>query len=427
MLSTLLVPEIIVLWAARQWLAARKLSKKYKDRGWITTHGFFAIMGGFMLYDTEDEPICVLRYSQPRKFILLEATFDNYADFIGGISANEIQDRSHSDGFAKFVAVGQTTWFVVQLLARYAETLPITELEIMTVAFAAMNFIIHLCWWNKPQGVGCPIRTYKQPRSPNRPAAVTSQGTSGQKKSIEGTSGHTDEAFPLMQSFADGRNIIDLRTVWHDPAFSNKNPFSDGPTFSKKKPLRSIKNFYGRTDLTFLPSYPEHSPIQAMFLILLYPPLRSLYALECLIGPIEEDEIAHDMSAKNVSSFERITVLESRHSWDQILAFCAGILFGAIHCIAWIFPFPTVTERMLWRSSSIAVVGTPVLFAACQTLPDWKPPKWLGILVLVFMTTILVIYACARLVLIVQALMALRALPLDAYATIHWTTLIPHI
>ncbi|KIK51325.1 hypothetical protein GYMLUDRAFT_103741, partial [Collybiopsis luxurians FD-317 M1] len=50
---------------------------------------------------------------------------------------------SHSDGFAKFMTVGQTAWFVVQLLARKARRLPITELEIMMVAFAAMNVLIY--------------------------------------------------------------------------------------------------------------------------------------------------------------------------------------------------------------------------------------------------------------------------------------------
>ena len=70
----------------------------------------------------------------------------------------EIKDRSHSDGFAKLIAVGQTTWFMVQLLARLTQHLPITELEIMTVAFAAMNILIYFFWWDKPMGVKCHVR-----------------------------------------------------------------------------------------------------------------------------------------------------------------------------------------------------------------------------------------------------------------------------
>ncbi|KAF9065718.1 hypothetical protein BDP27DRAFT_1549503, partial [Rhodocollybia butyracea] len=43
---------------------------------------------------------------------------------------------SHSDGFSKFITVAQTTWLVIQLLARVAQRLPATELEIMTAAYA---------------------------------------------------------------------------------------------------------------------------------------------------------------------------------------------------------------------------------------------------------------------------------------------------
>ncbi|KAI9450594.1 hypothetical protein F5148DRAFT_585948 [Russula earlei] len=50
MLATLFVPEAMIAWAVRQRLAAVQLAKKHEKEGWMTTHGFFAIMGGFMEY-----------------------------------------------------------------------------------------------------------------------------------------------------------------------------------------------------------------------------------------------------------------------------------------------------------------------------------------------------------------------------------------
>ena len=34
--------------------------------------------------------------------------------------------------------------------------------------------------------------------------------------------------------------------------------------------------------------------------------------------------------------------------------------FGGIHCIAWSFAFPSSTEQLLWRISSIAITGIPL-------------------------------------------------------------------
>ena len=38
-------------------------------------------------------------------------------ELITGMLEREVEDRSDSDGFAKFIAVGQISWFVVKLLA----------------------------------------------------------------------------------------------------------------------------------------------------------------------------------------------------------------------------------------------------------------------------------------------------------------------
>ncbi|KIK51329.1 hypothetical protein GYMLUDRAFT_181605 [Collybiopsis luxurians FD-317 M1] len=158
MVVALIAPEVVVLWAARQWFSARKLVKRktieHKDKGWTVSHGFFVLMGGLTRYDGKDL-VQVLRYDELNI---------KEEEFISEMLECEIKDRSHSDGFAKFIAVGQTTWFMVQLLARITRRLPITELEIMTVAFAAMNVPIYFFWWDKPLGLGRHIRI-QEPKS----------------------------------------------------------------------------------------------------------------------------------------------------------------------------------------------------------------------------------------------------------------------
>ncbi|KIK59293.1 hypothetical protein GYMLUDRAFT_169914, partial [Collybiopsis luxurians FD-317 M1] len=54
MLVAFIAPEVMVLWAAREWISVRKLSKRFRAEGWSKKHAFFALMGGFALYDGDD-------------------------------------------------------------------------------------------------------------------------------------------------------------------------------------------------------------------------------------------------------------------------------------------------------------------------------------------------------------------------------------
>jgi hypothetical protein len=73
----------------------------------------------------------------------------------------EIKDRGKSDGLTKLIVLVQTLWFVIQCIARGRQHLPLTELEVVTLAYTMLNFFIYGFWWDKPQNVRCPIRVYK--------------------------------------------------------------------------------------------------------------------------------------------------------------------------------------------------------------------------------------------------------------------------
>ena len=71
------------------------------------------------------------------------------------ITEEEIQDRSKADGLAKGIALLQTTWFIAQCISRTAQGLIITEIELITLAIAALNGLLYFLWWNKPLDVKC--------------------------------------------------------------------------------------------------------------------------------------------------------------------------------------------------------------------------------------------------------------------------------
>ena len=178
-------PEMIITWALRQWLGARRLEKFYKgnqmypiypqilnhkilmldnNRGWTRTHGHFIQMGGFMLFEG-DIPKGVL---SPKGFSELLAA--GKIEF-PTVTVEEIQDRSKADGFSKTIALGQTLWFVAQSIARRAQHLDLTLVELLTLSLAVLNGVMYFLWWNKPMDVRCPIRVYliDKPNEPNMP------------------------------------------------------------------------------------------------------------------------------------------------------------------------------------------------------------------------------------------------------------------
>ena len=76
------------------------------------------------------------------------------------VTVGEIKDRSKTDGFSKTIALGQTLWFIAQCLARIAQHLNLTLVELVTLSLATLNGVIYFLWWHKPLDVRCPIRVY---------------------------------------------------------------------------------------------------------------------------------------------------------------------------------------------------------------------------------------------------------------------------
>ncbi|KAG2755135.1 hypothetical protein P692DRAFT_201783252 [Suillus brevipes Sb2] len=191
MTMALIAPELMITWATIQFLSARDTAKTFNAaqvfntqlhqtrnestlliesptsgrtssshpspphvasgafREWTVTHGFFAWMGGFMLY-FNDKPRATLTPKELQRFVN-EGSVE-----MPVIMEAEIEDRSKSDALSKGIAILQLAWFVLQLIARYIQNLPTTLLEIDTLAVAALTSIAYGLWWKKPKDVRRP-------------------------------------------------------------------------------------------------------------------------------------------------------------------------------------------------------------------------------------------------------------------------------
>ena len=139
-----------------------------------------------------------------------------------------------------------------------------------------------------------------------------------------------------------------------------------------------------------------------------------------------------DLSGKDgVPMFWANSAVDEQIAAD-LITLGVGVCFGAIHCIAWYFSFPTHIELLMWRISSIAITAVPIYISLMFFLAGLLG----GILDLeksayiVFYSAPVIggiLYILARAATLVLAFTSLRDLPPRAYETVHWATFIPHV
>ena len=320
------------------------------DLQWSKTHGFFIIMGGFHLFKrgskrTSDKPISYKEDTPLRPLAAIDLYGDNTTldiDFSSFTvpTEEEIKDRGKSDWLAKSLVLVQTSWFVMQCIARAIEHLPVTHLEIVTLAYAAMNFVIYVFWWNKPLNVNRPVRVFRK---------------------------------------------SDVR-----------EPISEAPILSSGERLYGLGNI-----LYFIVGFQD-----------------------AFVNLSREDRVPRFWA--NSAEDDYITA-------DGIVL-GVGVCFGAIHCIAWVFSFPTHAELLIWRISCVAMTAVPFYIPLMGLLAKWleymdfkTTSDIIGIITSLSVLPTGIFYILARVFTLALALTSLRDLPPGAFDTVHWTTFIPHI
>jgi hypothetical protein len=78
-------------------------------------------------------------------------------DLLPQISTREIGGMSNKSILAKTVAFIQISWFVLQITMRAAKHVPISQLEVATLAFVVCAILMYLLFWSIPQGITASI------------------------------------------------------------------------------------------------------------------------------------------------------------------------------------------------------------------------------------------------------------------------------
>ncbi|KAI0062741.1 hypothetical protein BV25DRAFT_1855527 [Artomyces pyxidatus] len=288
---------------------------------WRTRHGFFIVMGGFHYY-INGEPKHPLSRQDVVKLV--------EAGELVPPTEDEIRGWSQGDALSKTLAVVQTLWFVVQCIARRAEDLPITQLEIMTLAYTTITVAMYLAWWDKPQNVGGAVRVAVKTLPKPEPAN-------------------------------------ELGWYW-----------------------RFVNIIAGMQDTAI-----------------------SLRDQPCV-----------------PTFYSGGTADENNDLFSDIVALAVAMVFGAVHCAAWHYVFPSHTEKVMWHISSVAIVAVPgamlfVLLLFWVMMDSYYRGEIEAVIMSVFFLSVPV-YVAGRLLLLALAFSTLRSLPSRAYEAVQWTLLIPH-
>ncbi|KAG1732851.1 uncharacterized protein EDB91DRAFT_1057885 [Suillus paluster] len=108
--------------------------------------------------------------------------------------------------------------------------------------------------------------------------------------------------------------------------------------------------------------------------------------------------------------------------------FVMGTTFGAIHCAAWLYPFPTYPEQVLWRASAIYITFAQWfhLLVYLLFIPKTDKKKTLRLVFIAFFPGI-VSYIAARSILFILMFTTLRSLHADIFKAVSWANLVPHL
>ncbi|SJL18580.1 uncharacterized protein ARMOST_22177 [Armillaria ostoyae] len=434
----ILAPEVIVSWAAEQFKVAWKVChgkdismesvihawrrKTQDDSPSLTMiHGFFFAMGSFCytcvgftrgsmispmsihanrLPDDSLGPVTVYWESERIVSLLSLRSEPHFAKDLEQINVKMIQDKSKGDALSKTISILQISWFIAQCIARAIQHLPITLLEMTALAFAGISIVTYSLWWYKPLNVQYPISLDKPG---GRKYTPTRQ-----------------RILPQSLSLASKNTV----PFWSDLSIAT---VIDGLQWFMKGAMTTVVN------------------------------------MEADFGDVRDTEHGSFRFSSGRGYMKVLTKFEPNETWARFVT-TVGVrsLYGAFHCVAWSFYFPSHAEMLLWRVSSVAVV---IGLLAASHVPGaylithgnalawiWYPLRGIepeGMLrgiqraVLtrepwgnsVFAEFILTVISCAgiiayivgRMTLVILAFMQLRSLPPLAFHTVQWTTYIPHI
>ncbi|KAK3316033.1 hypothetical protein B0H66DRAFT_604341 [Apodospora peruviana] len=362
---------------------------------WTTTRSWFASMGGFAINTKQGQE-----------------------DLPG--DKESIKDRSKADSLARVLVITQASWMILQWIMRLAYKLPVTVLELNTLAHAICALFVYALWWEKPLDVNEPT-ILTADWAPSLAAtlwACSVQRSSSWLSSFDRETVKIDELYWLAptvaQSILDScTEMLPLQTAPHCLPLDEQQQQGKNWRKVKARPYscddehhrdqRSMEAFYilirrfvydcpdAATLLFEASSAPTSSPrgdaVQLRDPVL---PNNSFVQTSTLtIKGLARDSTAQKLARKSNMGHRMARI--ARSNWPNLVFggtgngddgmkpiirsmavfWIAALVYGAIHAAAWNDLFATPTEALLWKISCIYVAGYGCIAMAMVTVLAW--------------------------------------------------------
>ncbi|KAF9008033.1 hypothetical protein BDQ17DRAFT_1275967 [Cyathus striatus] len=456
----LVAPELVMLWAIRQYYGASHILKRYKlsDRNWTVKHAHFLQMGGFQLRDGQKTTVLY-----PNQFHDLlkkgEITFPN-------ISADDIADKSKADSLSKIVLVGQILWFVAQCIARRIKRLALAQLEVTTLSIISCTFMLSILWWHKPFDIRQPFFLDKTvnmtEHKENISQVLADEHTNACEKdhllnSIDNSAESEAAAVGFLNNGDDNEHTgVELLQTPRRSECSEwvevPQTDADSDTLAAKKqsdteiqaPSSAILSIINTVKYRAAKAFHKDnilllSHCWIVFKWMIFDPIKEV------VGDYKEKterssvsiyfaaDFTHDDEDKNNDEIKESKIMALI---PMLVLAVPPIVLGLVHCIAWWSVFPSTVEKTAWRVSSIMTTAVPLFVIAIMTLASMREEKARKHDERVYIVTYVVhavaflgllFYLVARLYLVVEAFLSFRALPCSAFWAVEWTSIFPHI
>ncbi|KAI0550588.1 hypothetical protein F4679DRAFT_541912 [Xylaria curta] len=137
---------------------ANRLSNFHTVQLWTLTHAYFANMGGLVYSPGSHQGELQNSVLTGSKLSLAYSWYTDHPLRGLILRKGDIEDKSKADWLLKCLAVSQVIWLGLTVIVRGINGLPVTQLEIATLAFSISAIATYAANWWKPKDVSQPIR-----------------------------------------------------------------------------------------------------------------------------------------------------------------------------------------------------------------------------------------------------------------------------
>lgn len=410
-------------------------------------------MGGFVLQDPhfQKRDNRYLPHWQGDGVLTLAGVrylMEHQSNLVPDVPLAHINDRSKVDVLGKIFVTSQVLWFCLDSANRFAQRLPLSLLEIATIAHALCAFFTYLIWWEKPLDISQPTVIIDQVAP--QVGALMSMASGERRYAFAGHVVFERKHGPPAQEKRSDNSHVPIKVMvapwmrigWGTPRKDDSTPWWVRCIFNLAKPC-SLPSTTSPDDKETNPEAVENAATELRKHLaaeahkthgLPYPP-----SSRPLVAPVAHLQEATFALNEEISDADP-KASGIRRALDMVLIAVLTLIYGFVHMLGWTAEFPTALEQSLWRYSTLVVMGSGLVLhivvyfvgrVRIHLQLEGKTDLNLGYrlaanLAKAVIAGIPIIYLVASAYLVGESFRQLLALPRQAYILPSWGNYWPH-